>query len=83
MSADKAKKLTGHYLCSGKLKCPTCGHAVKYGYIVPVDRNDVLDEAIEIIDKVVTNSIMGRLAIRHAINAIEALKTDNSEQVEK
>ena len=31
-------------------------------------------ECIEIIDKVETNSIMQRLAIRHAINAIEARK---------
>ena len=32
------------------LKCPTCGHDVKYGYIEPVSKADVLDDAIKAIE---------------------------------
>ena len=42
------KPNTNDHVCT--LKCPTCGHDVKYGYIEPVKRNDVLDEVIVAIE---------------------------------
>ena len=38
------------------------------------DDNAVLDKAMDAVDKVYTKSINQRLVIRHAVNAIEALK---------
>ena len=61
-----------------KLNCPTCGHEVKYGYIEPVNRNDVLDEVIEHVMNVYQrndpNDPIGLISKMDAIKVIEKLK---------
>ena len=57
------------------LKCPSCGHDVKYGYIEPVKRNDVLDTVMIDIDNEnwTPQKTMSDMVIRFR-EIIEALK---------
>ena len=72
LNKDKAS-LTIDHVC--KLKCPTCGHDVKYGYIEPVKRNDVLDTVMIDIDNEnwTPQKTMSDMVIRFR-KIIEALK---------